>query len=176
MIAQDFQTKLLNFCFNIIMKHRFAFILLILAAALLIIYFVRLVESKNEFVPARLGASNLELRLAKTTYEQARGLMFVFHMPENRGMLFIYPALGTYSFWMANTFIPLDIIWLDSEFRVVHVSKNTPPCRNYFNSKNCPVYRPTYPARYVLELNGGFVEKNNVKFQDKLIINSSLLQ
>jgi len=82
---------------------------------------------------------------------RARGLMFVDQMDDNRGMFFIFRREAPRSFWMRNTRIPLDIIYLDRNLRVVSISEDTPPCR----TRQCPSYPSDGPAQYVLELNAG---------------------
>ncbi len=94
---------------------------------------------------------------------RARGLMFREVLPEKSGMLFIFPGDGVYSFWMKNTLIPLDIIWLDNDFKVVHIKSFVPPCRSF----DCPSYNPGLEARYVLEVNAGFSLFNRIEINDK---------
>ena len=91
------------------------------------------------------------VELAETQEKQALGLMFRESMPDNHGMLFLFPVEGMRSFWMKNTRISLDIFYFDEHLRLVSVSENTPPCR----SLRCPSYPSTGPAKYVLELNAG---------------------
>lgn len=67
------------------------------------------------------------------------------------GMLFIFDQPGRYGFWMKHTRIPLDMLWLDQNWQVVHIERTVPPCTN----DPCPRYRPPADARYVLEVNGG---------------------
>ncbi len=93
----------------------------------------------------------VELELAVTPQEVADGLMYRPSLPENRGMLFIFGADRYPSFWMKNTLIPLDLIFLDSAGSVVDVIANVPPCAG----DPCPTYSPKYPARAVLELAAG---------------------
>ncbi len=89
--------------------------------------------------------------IADDDASRAQGLMFVDEMDEQRGMLFIFRREAPRSFWMRNTRIPLDIIYLDRELRVVSISADTPPCR----TRQCPSYPSTGPAQFVLELNAG---------------------
>lgn len=91
------------------------------------------------------------VELAETQEKQALGLMFRESMPDDHGMLFLFPVESMRSFWMKNTKIPLDIFYFDEDLRLVSVSENTPPCR----SLRCPSYPSTGPAKYVLELNAG---------------------
>ena len=86
------------------------------------------------------------------------GLMFRESLPERTGMIFLFGDGGVHQFWMKNTMIPLDMIWLDSEGKVLFVSASTPPCK----ADPCPSYGPTTPAANVLELAGGMAKKEGV--------------
>ena len=82
---------------------------------------------------------------------RALGLMHRPSLRADRGMLFLFPDIDVHSFWMKDTLIPLDIIWIDDSSRVVHVKANVPPCK----ADPCPSYTPSGAARYVLELASG---------------------
>ena len=71
----------------------------------------------------------------------------------NSGMLFVFPEDGVYRFWMQDTRIPLDIIWMDSSRKVTFISRDTPPCP--VMRVECPTYGSDMPARYVLEIGAG---------------------
>jgi YVTN family beta-propeller protein len=107
--------------------------------------------------------------------EFGRGLMFRNHLPWNAGMLFAYlpfyddiaAVFGTEeprSFWMKNTLIPLDMIFVDSSFKIIDIKENVPPCEQ----EECPSYPSKEPAQYVLEVNAGFVQANDVRVGDRL--------
>jgi uncharacterized membrane protein (UPF0127 family) len=98
------------------------------------------------------------VELARTPEEQAQGLMFRESLPERTGMLFLFSDASPHQFWMKNTMIPLDIVWLDGSGRVLFVSANTPPCR----ADPCPNYGPEVPAPIVLEIAGGLAAKEKV--------------
>jgi hypothetical protein len=98
------------------------------------------------------------LELARTPEEQAQGLMFRESLPDRAGMLFLFDAAGDHHFWMKNTMIPLDMIWMDESGKVLYVSANTPPCK----ADPCPTYGPNAPARQVLEIAGGMAAKESV--------------
>lgn len=98
-----------------------------------------------------LNGERFTVELATTQEKQALGLMFRDSLPDDHGMLFIFPDASRRSFWMKNTRIPLDIFYFDAERRLVSVSENTPPCR----TRTCPVYPSKGRAKYVLELNAG---------------------
>lgn len=95
-------------------------------------------------------AANDELR--------AQGLMYRDRMAEDHGMIFLFARSGVYPFWMKNTLIPLDMLWIDEQHRVVHAKYGVPPCQ----ADPCPSYDPEVPARYVLEVNGGIARKHGV--------------
>lgn len=107
-----------------------------------------------------------KVEIADTPKERETGLMFVTQLDKNKGMLFIYPGLGEYSFWMKNTFIPLDTVWLDSQRKVVYVSKNTQPCV----TEDCPSIGSEVLSQYVLEINGGLIDIIGLKVGDRVEI------
>jgi uncharacterized membrane protein (UPF0127 family) len=98
------------------------------------------------------------LELALTPEEQEQGLMYRESLPEREGMLFVFPDEALHSFWMKNTMIPLDMIWMDRSGRVLYVSADTPPCK----ADPCPTYGPRTPARMVLEIAGGMAAHEKV--------------
>ncbi len=98
------------------------------------------------------------VEIARTPEEQAQGLMFRESLPAKSGMIFLFAESAPHQFWMKNTMIPLDIVWLDASGRVVFVSANTPPCR----TDPCPNYGPEAPAASVLEIAGGMAAKEKV--------------
>lgn len=106
------------------------------------------------------------VEIADTPEKRTQGLMYQEKLDENKGMLFIFDKEGIYSFWMKNTLIPLDIIWLDENKEVVFMEKNAQPCQN-----ECPAIKPDTKAKYVLEINSGLANKINLKINDKLIFN-----
>ncbi len=94
--------------------------------------------------------------LADTTEKRARGLMFRESLAKDRGMLFTFPQPQHWTFWMKNTRIPLDIIWMDRNKKIVHVERNVPACPR--TDDGCPQYQPNEEASYVLELAAGMAE------------------
>lgn len=104
-----------------------------------------------------------EVELPNGIDEFMRGLQFRTSLPENRGMLFIFTESDTHRFWMKDTLIPLDMIWLDQDRRIVHIEENVPPCRQ----DPCPVYTPSKPALYVLEINAHEVQRMGLHTGDQ---------
>ena len=98
------------------------------------------------------------VELALTPEDQAQGLMFRESLPERHGMLFVFPETAPHHFWMKNTMIPLDMIWLDASGKVLFVSADTPPCK----ADPCPTYGPDGPAQSVLEIAGGKAKAEGV--------------
>jgi len=99
--------------------------------------------------------------LKVTPEDMARGMMYRDKLAGGRGMLFIHSQPGRNPYWMANCIIPLDIIWMDSDHKVVEISPSTPPCPAGGNS--CPTYGGNAVSQYVLELGGGEAAKHQVR-------------
>ena len=74
-------------------------------------------------------------------------------------MLFIFPSIGNYSFWMKDTKISLDIIWIDQNMKIVHVENNVPSCQK----DPCPVYDPSADAQFVLEISANTFNRLNLQ-------------
>ncbi len=95
--------------------------------------------------------------VADTLDKRAQGLMYRTAMEENHGMLFIFPELGYWTFWMKNTKIPLDILWLDKKGTIIHIEANVPICKRV--DDQCPRHYSYKESWQVLELNAGIAEK-----------------
>jgi len=100
----------------------------------------------------------VRIEIAADDETRTQGLMFRDRVPEGTGMLFIFPKPDEFGFWMKNTLVPLDMIWIDEQLRVVHVEANVPPCK----ADPCPSYPPHAIAKYVLELGTGQASKHRV--------------
>lgn len=134
-----------------------------LIVALLLIGNAACATGKNY---VELKGQRFEVEIAATPEKQSLGLMFRQNMPDDHGMLFIFPYEAPRSFWMKNTRIPLDIMYFSSELRLVSMSQNTPPCR----TERCPAYPSAGPARYVLELNAGKAAELGLVEGDVLVL------
>jgi len=89
---------------------------------------------------------------------RSQGLMFRDQLAPDRGMIFLFPKSGDYPFWMKNTLIPLDMIWIDDQKRIVHVAQNVQPCK----ADPCPSIPPGAPASYVLEVAAGMAARHGL--------------
>lgn len=131
---------------------------LIIAVFLLIIIAGAVLINQNSKEPAGrvcFESYCFDVELAITSYEHGHGLMFREYLDSDRGMLFIFKEEGAHSFWMKNTLIPLDIIWINSNKEVVFINENTPPCEK----DPCPAVSSGIDAKYVLEISGGMTKK-----------------
>jgi uncharacterized membrane protein (UPF0127 family) len=97
-----------------------------------------------------IGTMDILLEVAKTPEEQAQGLMFRTELAGDRGMLFEFEEPRIARFWMKNTLIPLDMIFL-RQGEIKQIIANVPPCK----ADPCPVYGPLTEVDQVLELQGG---------------------
>ena len=105
--------------------------------------------------------SKIDLEIAETTYETRLGLMNRNKMEENQGMLFILPNLEPQSFWMRNTLISLDMIFVTDQKKIVTIHKNT----KILSDQSYP---SSEPAKYVVEVLAGFADRHNIKVGDKI--------
>lgn len=99
--------------------------------------------------------------------ELLKGMMFRESLAANRGMLFVHPDENIYHYWMYQTKIPLDIIWMDHDRRIVEMSLDTPICKSV-TAKDCTNFGGNYKSKYVLEVNAGVAAKNGLKVGDTL--------
>jgi uncharacterized membrane protein (UPF0127 family) len=106
----------------------------------------------------------VKVEVASDDENRAQGLMYRDHLADDRGMIFVFPQKGDYAFWMKNTIIPLDMIWIDEAKKVVHVAHDVPPCQ----ADPCPSYPPGVAAKYVLEVAAGVAAKHHVADGDVL--------
>ena len=100
-----------------------------------------------------------EIEIADTENACTQGLMYRESMAENRGMLFDPKGLADTPFWMKNTYIPLDIIFIDKDKKIIQITENNTP----FSEE---MIAPMGSYRYVLELNAGQAAKHNLKIGD----------
>ena len=110
--------------------------------------------------------SCFDVEIADTPEERATGLMHREALDQDKGMLFIFEDSGVFPFWMKNTLIPLDIIWISQDNNVVYISKATRPCL----ANPCPPVNPGKVALYVLEVNGGISDKIGIGIGDMVTI------
>lgn len=123
----------------------------------------------SESVPAALsrkvvtlpGGQKISAEVMVLEMDMMRGMMFRDSLDADKGMLFAHAQPGTYAYWMYQVRIPLDIIWMDTNHRIVEISANTPPCKS--KASECPKYGGTATAQFVLELAGGMAGKYGLR-------------
>lgn len=104
----------------------------------------------NPFERVKINDQVFEIIVRDTPEERAEGLMYRSELPENEGMWFVFDQEVPSTFWMKNTLIPLDIIWINSSYEIVDIAA-AEPCP--VTVEQCPLYGSKAPAQYVLELN-----------------------
>jgi uncharacterized membrane protein (UPF0127 family) len=112
------------------------------------------------------GGAIIQAELANTPQKRAEGLMYREHLADDRGMLFTFSQAETWVFWMKNTKIPLDLIWINEKKQIIHMEQRVPICTRTDDS--CPQYRPNEGALYVLELAAGRAEELKLQRGSKL--------
>ena len=106
----------------------------------------------------------MNVEIAQRAEDLKRGLQFREHLEENEGMLFIFDSPSVHYFWMKDTRIPLDMIWIDEARKIIFMAQDVQPCKE----DPCPSYGPDQKANYVLEVNGGFVKRRGIQIGDTI--------
>jgi uncharacterized protein len=112
--------------------------------------------STDSFAKGDFGGVQIAIEYAQTPEEREQGLSGRSEVPDNYGMLFVFEEPGEYAFWMKDMLIPIDIFWLDAEYRVISIKENALP------EKYPESYSPRAPALYVLETRAGFAAEHAI--------------
>lgn len=107
---------------------------------------------------------HLDIEIADDDYQRETGLMYRTTLEKNDGMLFIFEEEQPRGFYMKNTNIPLDLIFLNADNKIVNIKKNAKP-------QSTKTIESEVPAQYVLEINAGLSEEWNLQTGDSLILN-----
>jgi uncharacterized membrane protein (UPF0127 family) len=158
----------MRFYFTSNMKKESLAIILLITLSLMSCFFYVKIDSSEKLTHKITLPNGREIlvEIAQTLEDRVRGLMYRKNLPYDRGMFFIFLEEDFHSFWMKNTSISLDIIWLDSNYKIVYFYTNVPPC----TIEPCDSYFPIARAKYVLEVNAGLVKKEGLKISDLLIL------
>lgn len=113
---------------------------------------------KVTFLPGEGGAKEIpiEVEIAEKDHDRQRGLMFRTQMADTHGMIFVFAEKEDHSFWMHNTCIPLDMLYIDEDGLIVGIEENTPTLSDDTFSVGCA-------SKYVLEVNAGWTRQHGVK-------------
>ena len=152
------------------MKQKFAKFLIFFFLIFLIIFLTNCAKKFNQ-ISINNGEKliKVDVEIADDNYERQQGLMFRKSLNENDGMIFIFENENYQSFWMKNTLIPLDIIFINTDLEIVDI-KNAVPCK----ADPCDSYTSVKSAKYVIEVNAGFSAKNNIKIGDNVDLSKVL--
>jgi uncharacterized membrane protein (UPF0127 family) len=105
----------------------------------------------------------IDIEIANTPKEKETGLMYRRTMPETAGMLFLFDRFKPAFFWMRNTYIPLDMIFVDKDMKIVKIQKNAEP----LSDRRIPVHRE---PMYTIEVNASFCEKHGIAIGDYIMV------
>jgi len=149
-------------------KFQKSLLIISISIGILIVILINLFWAKvnlvntNDFIYVKHIESGtlLKLEKAETSYEHARGLMYRTDLQDNEGMIFIFDNSKIRNFWMLNTPQSLDMIFLDENFKIINFYLHTIP------NQTETLYYSNAPAKYVLEIKSGFIEKVNLKNSD----------
>ncbi len=113
--------------------------------------------------PDAAGAPTVPVEIAETDEHRQRGLMYRKSMPADEGMLFVFERSKKLSFWMRNTCIPLDMVFIAEDGTIVHIEENVPTLTDRTFNSGCA-------AKYVVELNAGWARAHGVAAGQKLAV------
>ena len=119
-----------------------------------------------EFIPVQICIKSncFDIEIADTMQKRETGLMNREYLASDVGMLFIFENEEVHSFWMKNTSITLDIIWIDGNNKIIFIKENAQPCK----IEKCELFTPNEKAKYVLEINGGLTEEMGFDVGDEI--------
>lgn len=145
-----------------------AAIVLLVAIALAAVYYLSPHASGDEGTMVDLISSNgtvatVSVEMADTPDEQEKGLMYRTSMDDGKGMLFVFSGDLPRSFWMKNTPLPLDMVFVDSSFKIVDINRNATP-------NSLTVFTSSRGCKYVVEVNGGFCDAHGIRVGDRIKI------
>ena len=118
-------------------------------------------ETKNLVIHTPSQKLNVSVEVADSPHERSIGLMYRKELLANSGMLFIFPEEEEHSFWMKNTLISLDILFIDKKNTIVFIAEKTTP----FSES---LITSIIPSSYVLEVNAGYVQEHGIKIGQKI--------
>jgi len=136
-------------------------LILLIVVPIIVFFFYKRNPPQFETINLKIKNIDYKLEVAKSISQKSAGLSKRTKLCSNCGMIFIFAKEGFQPFWMKDTFIPLDMIWINSNGQVTDIITN-----NVTNSTK--ILQNTQPARYVIELNAGDSKKINLKTGDTI--------
>ena len=114
-------------------------------------------DPEYEMKNLRIGNATVSVKVADTDEKRRVGLMNAASLSENEGMIFVFDYPAYHSFWMKDTLIPLEILFIDEDWKITDI-KEMDPCEGV----DCAAYSPSKKILYAVELNGNFSERHGI--------------
>jgi len=121
---------------------------------------------KKLIIVSSKAQHEFQVEIASNDAQRKVGLMNRKSLDDDKGMLFVFQSSGIVNFWMKNTLIALDMVFIDSNGYIKHIERNVQPC-TAVNSRDCSLYGSKQSVQFVLELKGGITDKIGVKEGDR---------
>ncbi len=118
--------------------------------------------NSKELYYAYVNQAPLKIFLANTPETRQRGLSGLQSLPEDRGLLFVFNTNERYGIWMKDMQFPIDIMWMDENFNIIHIKQQVQP------STYPTIFYPPKDARFVLETNAGFTDRFGITVGDSV--------
>ena len=146
-------------------------ILKILTPVLIVLAIIIFLTEKTQNQPTKtspptikIGQAAVSVEIADTPEKRTSGLSGRTALLPNAGMLFVFDNEDYHTFWMKDMNFPLDLIWIGSDMKVVDMFKNATP-----DTYPKYAFKPDQPAKYVLEINTGWLERNKINLGDEVV-------
>lgn len=131
-----------------------------LIAAVLLCVSTALLPAELPQITLTMGKHTATAEVASTEPQRATGLMYRRMLPEDRGMLFIFPDAELHAMWMMNTYVPLSVAFIDRNGVIINIEDMQPQTQN--------THAAARPAKYALEMNLGWFRKRGIKPGEKI--------
>lgn len=139
-------------------------ILIVVIITALILSYLQRQPKYGEII---IGEKKIRVEIADTLAKRKKGLSGRENLKENTGMLFVFLRPGKYGIWMKDMKFPIDTLWIQGD-KIIKIASNMTP------DDQKTVYYPEEEVDYVLELNAGFVEENNLNLGDEVLVRTKL--
>jgi len=140
------------------------FIIIIFGVIFLSVIKEEVAPGPVKYIPVCFGDKCFNTEIASSFLARMKGLMNRKSLADGNAILFVFSSEDKYAFWMKNTLIPLDIIWIGENKEIVYIAKNVQPCKSVV----CPSISPDKPGKYALEINSGKSDEIGLKTGDKV--------
>lgn len=157
------EKKILNKSILVLLVVVAVFVILLLVAGKKVAPISNFASTVTKQAIVNIGGQNLVAMVADSPIERARGLSGTNFLNNKNGMLFRFEEADEHGIWMKDMTIPIDIIWIDEQNRVVSIKENVSP------DTYPTVFKPDAPAKYVLEVTAGYVATNKIKIGDTVV-------